>query len=625
MLRAVLGFLTCLALCCGNVEAAYSRSIPAPLPNHPGNVFLVGEDVTVALTAAAAGPWRLLDYQDSVLREVSPVDGQVRLGPLPVGFFRLRPVDGASNLWVSLAVLERLRTPTPATSPIALDVAMSWFYPQEKMDAAASLCALAGVNRVRDRLSWAEMERRRGLLASSNRYDAAALAQSRARLRVLQVTHVSPSWANPETKRFPLDLRDAYNFWREMARRWRGQVESFEPWNEADITVFGGHTGAEMAALQKAAYLGLKAGSPRAIACLNVFAVHNRPQLDDLHDNQAWPYYDTYNLHHYEPFDNYPKLYADHRSVSAGRPLWVTECAVPVKWAGDEKLKEPTDADLRVQAERVAKTFACSLHEGSAATFYFLLPHYVEGQVQFGINRPDLTPRPAYVALAAVGRLLADARPLGRLRSVDSNTRAFAFRAKPDGRSRDLLVAWATNGVTELRLPDQPLGVFDHLGRVGTVDRTLKLSSAPVFAVLKRGQAGKLDLDGPPGASREERGKPSPVVLQALWPSDKTDLKESAYRISAEKQEVVPVYFYNFSSRTVRGTLRVDAPNGWTASLPGEVELGPHERKDLKLVIEARAVGPAQVEKVRVTGDFKSAGQTVLSLRLAPRPAKAGD
>ena len=185
---------------------------------------------------------------------------------------------------------------------------------------------------------------------------------------------------------------DAHRFFKEMARRWRGQVQAFEPWNEADIPMFGGHTGAEMAALQKAAYLGLKAGNPEVIACLNVFALHNTNQLADLNENEAWPYFDSYNLHHYEPFVNYPKLYADHRAVSAGRPLWVSECAVPVKWTGDEQLKEPSDADLKVQAERVAKTFACSLHEGSAATFYFLFPHYVEGQTQFGIVRPDLTP-----------------------------------------------------------------------------------------------------------------------------------------------------------------------------------------------------------------------------------------
>jgi hypothetical protein len=46
--------------------------------------------------------------------------------------------------------------------------------------------------------------------------------------------------------------------------------------------------------------------------------------------------------------------------------------------------------------------------------FHFILGHYHEPNgVQFGLLRRDLTPRPAYVALAAVGRLLAGARTLG--------------------------------------------------------------------------------------------------------------------------------------------------------------------------------------------------------------------
>ena len=55
-------------------------------------------------------------------------------------------------------------------------------------------------------------------------------------------------------------------------------------------------------------------------------------------------------------------------------------------------------------------TYACAIHEGAQAVFYFILPHFVEGQTQFGVMRPDLTPRPAFVALAAAGRLLADAQ-----------------------------------------------------------------------------------------------------------------------------------------------------------------------------------------------------------------------
>ncbi len=606
-----------------NADAAQAqsgrRAVPKPLTQHPGNIFVAGEEITVPLPAGDAR-WSLVNYDGQELGEPVQRNGTAILGRLEVGFYRLEQAGGSN--WISVGVLAPLRAPTPATSPIAMDVAMAWFYPTQKMDAVAGLCALAGVNWVRDRLNWAEMEPQKDRFAPPNKYDASASAQARAGLRVLHVIHASPGWANPNGKRFPLDLRDAYRFYETMARRWQGEVLAFEPWNEADIPMFGGHTGAEMAALQKAAYLGLKAGNPNIVACLNVFALHKTNQLADLDVNEAWPYFDTCNLHHYEPFDRYPKLYADHRAVSAGRPLWVTECAVPVKWAGDDKLKEPTDADLKVQAERVAKTFACSLHEGSAATFYFLLPHYVEGQTQFGLVRPDLTPRPAFVALAAVGRLLADANPLGRVKSDDKDVRAFLFRAKPDGRESDVLVAWTTNRETTFNLPVAPRDFFDHLGRAQAAGRALKLTTAPQFAVLPGGSARKLSLTPPPRPPPRLKGKPSPVVLQALWPEDKIDLNLSACRIPSQAPVKIPVFAYNFGGRTVRGRLQVTAPDGWTIQLPDALELAPLERRELTLMADgARAPTKVPVQ-VRVRGDFGRAGKPVLSFRLVKEPLK---
>jgi len=606
------------------------RTVPQPQPEHPGNVFLVGEDVAVTLPPAAPEAWMVLDYDGKTVaggaRAKGAGAGPIQLGRLPVGYYELRRVDNAAvgPRVTSIGVLARLQAPTPNTSPIACDVAMAWFYPPEKMPPVASLCALAGLNWVRDRLAWGEMEEQPGQLAAANRYDSSAAAQSSAGLQVLQVNHSSPQWANADHKRFPPDLRDAYRFYRAMARRWQGKVLAFEPWNEADIPQFGGHTGSEIASLQKAAYWGLKAGNPQAIACQNVFADRRKAILEDFHANQAWPYFDTFNLHHYAPVDQYPRVYADFRAVSAGRPLWVTECSVPVKWSGDEKLKEPSDADLRVQAERVAKVFAGSLHEGAAATFYFLLPHYVEGQTQFGVIRPDLAPRPAFVALAAVGRLLADARPLGKLKSADPKVRGFLFQAKPDGKVRVVLVAWAEGDKTTLPLPMAPSAVFDHLGRQRSgVAASVELTSAPLFALFAEDAAAKFAVEAPPAPAPRLEGEPSPVVFQAVWPQARTALEQSAYRVSAEKIEQVPIFAYNFSPNAVAGRLQVVAPKGWKVSLPEQVKVAPDERRELMLTIDLREAAALSRETVTIRGDFAGAGKPVLSLRLLGEPKKA--
>lgn len=436
------GLAAVLALAALQLGAAPERSLPQPLPSHPGNIFLPGEPVTVTEPPGEVDSWRLIDYDGKLVARGIFKDGKAELGPLPVGWYKVMRGAGHWTNKTTLGVVEPLRAPTPVDSPIGIDVAMAWMYPSNRMADVISLCQLAGMNRVRDRMMWEEIEPRRGEFATHTRYNDSLRRQTAAGLQVLQVNHVSASWANPNGSQFPPDLRDVHDAYRELARRWRGQIEAFEPWNEADIKEFGGHSGSQMATLQKAAWLGLKAGNPDLTVCENVFAIHRVATLCDFADNEAWPYFDTFNLHHYDPFAEYPRLFQLFRAAAAGRPLWVTECNVIVPWK-DEATKEPSEADLRVQSERVAMIYSLDIYEGARAVFYFMLPNYVEYQRQYGVLHADLTPRPAYLAVAAAGRLLAGAHPLGRVQTTNQEVQGYLFRARPDGRATDVLVAWA--------------------------------------------------------------------------------------------------------------------------------------------------------------------------------------
>src|SRR5208283_2220936 len=111
---------------------------------------------------------------------------------------------------------------------------------------------------------------------------------------------------------------------------------------------------------------------------------------------------------------------------------------------------------------------------------YFMLPHYAEGKTQFGIVHRDLTPRPAYVAFAAAGRLLAEARPLGRWQISSPNARAFLFHVRPGGKEAEVLVAWTRQSQVEAELPVAPVTLFDHLGRIVPPTGTkLRLGPSP--------------------------------------------------------------------------------------------------------------------------------------------------
>lgn len=602
-----------VAVVLGSDAAPLRSEIPRPLPSHPGNIFITGEPVVVDEPPGEVDTWRVVDYDNHTIRSGQFKNGKADVGTLPVGIYKIVRGEGHITNRVFAAVIEQLKAPTPISSPIGIDVAMAWIFSGQQVTNVISICQLAGMNRVRDRMSWPEMEPKRGEFAPHTRYDDVLHAQTDAGLQVLQVNHASPSWANTNCSRFARDLRDVYNSYREIAKRWHGLIEAMEPWNEAEIREFGGHTGSEMATFQKAAYLGLKAGDPELPVCQNVFAIHRATTLADFNDNEAWPYFDIFDLHHYYPFTEYPKLYHELRKVSGGKPMWATECNVTVNWKGDEKLKEPTDADLREQSERVAKVYTMSMYEGTRAVFYFMLPDYSERQIQYGVLHKDLTPRPAFVAVAAVGRFLADAVPVGRLKSADELVHGYVFRARPDGKEADVLVIWADSNET-FDLSSEPVACFDHLGRTIKNSVTLNLTSAPTFVILTENSVP--ELFPPPAPAKLLSGKPVPIVIQALDEKD-VSMNESAYRLPQGREATIPLFIYNFGSKAVRGKLSVSLPQKWKAQTLPELELAPGERKELALHLEHPQRLNDKEAKVRVVGQFGDVGTAVLAFRLA--------
>jgi hypothetical protein len=329
-------------------------------------------------------------------------------------------------------------------------------------------------------------------------------------------------------------------------------------------------------------------------------------------------------------------LWNPAREAVAGRPIWITEAD-----RGTPHLKNPPwfDQDPRLErlkAEWIAQAYASSLFAGAQRHFHFILGNYQEGNhVQFGLLRFDLTPRPAYVALAAVGRCLAGARVLGRWRP-GGDVQVHAFRAQPDGQQRDVLVVWAEKemdwdgrGTTtaQWKLPSHldVQEVVDYLGRsLGTTFPT-PLTSAPVFVFLSSGQAEKLALETPPARSPWRPGDPSPEVLQLSLPRSAErkveDLPWSegyAYHVAAGQTLDLKLHVYNFATNTAVGRLQVTRqPLNWETTLRnGSFSLKPLERGELKGTLRI----PDNVEAldgwVVLRADCGEHGQPTLAFRV---------
>lgn len=579
----------------------------------PQFVGLAGQSLAITLPASPT-PWVLEDLEGRRLG-TAPSGAVQTPAALGVGWYRYR----SGGQWVSFGLVAPQAAKTPSNSPIGLDVAAAWFYGADRMPEVLRLCRLAGVSSLRDRLRWGEVETARGVFADNTIYDKMVDLQSRAGFQVLQVNHSTPAWAGANGKRFPEDLRDAYRFYRSMATRWKGKVTAWEPWNEADIDAFGGHTGAERAAFQKACFFGIRDGDPSASVGLNVWAGRSRPHIADLDSQDVLPYVDTYNVHHYDGVDGYPGVYGAHRRAAGSRPIWVTECAIPVPWEGDETLQEPNDTMLAEQASRVVKTFAGSVHYGSRRSFYFILPHYSEGRVQFGLLRPDLSPRPGYLALAAVGRLLAGAQPLGEVAGRPPGSRAFAFRAHPLGVRSTVVVAWSDGQPSDWTLPSAPQEAYDFLGRSLPAPSRIRLADRPVFLIYP--ERSGLRFGAVQRPIQRKVGRPSRIVLQPLWQRENTVLALASYSVAATGESVIPIAAYNFGARTFRTTVTVSGSSGWRVAGGTSLTLRPMDRQLVSLrVIPPKEGGP---EPGVITAIARSPGQpdSVLRLRLSPEGA----
>ena len=83
------------------------RNIPTAAPDHPGNVFLLGEDVNIELPkkiSAGAIRWRVLDSHRAVIRRGSIDDKKsnsksfVKVAGLGIGWYRIEFLDAAGEV-----------------------------------------------------------------------------------------------------------------------------------------------------------------------------------------------------------------------------------------------------------------------------------------------------------------------------------------------------------------------------------------------------------------------------------------------------------------------------------------------------------------------------------------------
>ncbi|HSV72720.1 MAG TPA: hypothetical protein VLH79_03060 [Chthonomonadales bacterium] len=598
----------------------------------PGNVFVMGSRVVlrIEVPGASSGLWqvRAVSYggteaANRTVRPPQPVD----LGPLPAGYYDVTAV-GPAGATASAPVVVVARTRLRASSPIGVDAAHAWLLRPEQLDAGARMIRLAGVPWIRERIAWGEVERQRGSFVWT-RYDAAVDAARRQGLRIVQVFHSSPGWsrADGDTARYPDDPRDAFRFGEAAARHFRGRVQAWEVWNEADIPHFSVEPASEYAAFLKAVARGLKRADPRIPVTQVSYALQAELFADLLYRNGAAAYFDVFNYHIYAQPAAFPARAQGHfdlldRHRVPRMPVWLTEAGLPLPVAA-----ALSDEQKRQQAEFVPKSYVMSLASGTDRHFFFVFPHYVEGGSWFGLLDPDMRPYPGYAALATVARLLGSAEYAGRpVGDQPPGLQSHLFET-PRGQ---VLVVWSDGDPVRLTVPrgDRPVRVVDIVGAdVPMATRgphSLTVASSPLYLLLPR---GTLRADGWRAAARREAGRRLPpglpdVVVRWLLPKDAVRKARELYELPANAATPARIQVANLGRGPVSGRLelRTDGAEPLLGSIAVEAEPMGLATFDVPRTLRRLPVG-GKVEWTALvveTGGRRSSAPAVVDVAVDP-------
>lgn len=584
----------------------------------PGNLFVAGARPEFRVSGpAAAGQFTVTSYWGDQVAAgevaVRPEGAPLALEPLLPGHYTLAVTAGDESTSVRLGVvMDRGGRPLDADGRVAVDAAAAWLVAADQWRPLARMVRLAGIPWVRERFSWGEVSRTPDNL-DWGKYQTVAEAFHAEGVRVYQIFHDSPWWAREQGRETPnvADLRDFYRLTKAAAAHFAGTIQAWEVWNEPDIGFFP-DLADRFAGIQKACYLGLKAGNPAAPVLQGSFC-RGLCRFDEaLFEQGIAPYFDVFNWHIYNTPENYARVLDGYRGLLRqydveSRPIWLTEAGIRLEGTVGDRKQHLSDADERRQCQFVAPSVISSLAAGTDRHFFFVLPHYLENGVQFGLLRPDLTPLPGFVALSACANLVGDGDYLGYLEGLPQTVEGRVFRTARG----NMAILWAAQptAVTLACPTGATMSRFDVFGRetpLAVEDGHCRVNTGPEACYVTGFGAA---LPGPVRGPVRARGvlprnQPSPVFIvgHADLPADKNP---NAYRVEANEVITYEVDVYNFDEDSSHsGVLRLQLPRGWTA--PGheaQVTVGPLGRETTRFRLIARDPDLG-LQTVRVEADF---------------------
>jgi len=323
----------------------------------------------------------------------------------------------------------------------------------------ADICA------IRDEATWSSLEREKGRLFMPERINHYVRRASAAGLDVLLILDYANRFYDDGDRPRSAEAIDGFCRYAEFVVRHFGKdVRLYEIWNEWDIGIglrkpynVGGSP-EDYVKLLKAVYPRIKAvdSAVTVIAGACTSGGVRKGWLEKIVQLGALRYCDAISIHSYNYSSRFPERspeacsawmagvremlhkYNDDKDV----PFYVTEMGWPTHIG-----KNGTEPEL--SASYLARLFLLARMSPSFRGLWWYdfqddgwRPEYNENN--FGIVRPDLTPKPAYYVLADISDLIARSEYIDRLKTEDDNLWVLRFKHK----QRNFWTLWSSDDKT---------------------------------------------------------------------------------------------------------------------------------------------------------------------------------
>jgi hypothetical protein len=320
----------------------------------------------------------------------------------------------------------------------------------------------AGIASIRDEVGWGAIEREKGKLAMPAQFDAYVRTAAGEGLNVLLILdYANGFYDDGDRPRSPEAIEGFCRYAEFVVRHFGKDVRLYEIWNEWDIGIGmperynKGGSAQDYFNLLKAVYPRIKAADPgvTVIAGASTSGAVKKGWLEDVVKLGALDSCDAISIHSYNYNDRFPDrgpeacsawmtgVQAMLRRYNEGRdvPFYVTEMGWPTHVG-----KHGTDPELA--ASYLARLYLLARTSPSFAGIWWYdfqddgwNPQYNEDN--FGLVRPDLTPKPSYHVMRDIAPVVAGGEFIGRVDVKDENLRILRFKVG----SKDCWALWSAD------------------------------------------------------------------------------------------------------------------------------------------------------------------------------------